>query len=112
VHDPAKSSPSSPDPPPRSPLSGPAPDPDANAVGYEEAFDIVGTVIAWYSRQVILARRAGEQERLDELMAQRRKCVEDQHRLRDAGSEEIARIAAEYTARLSELEAAERQDES
>lgn len=103
MHDPA--SPSSPDQ--QSP-SEPTPGPDGDtAIGYEVAREIVGNVIAWYSRALLLARRSDEQERLEELKAQRQKCVEDQQRLKDAGPEETARIAADYAARLKELEAAE-----
>ncbi|MEE6269117.1 hypothetical protein V2E29_26210 [Streptomyces diastatochromogenes] len=93
-------------PPPSAPTppSGP---PDGDDVGREVAYEIVGSVIAWYSRQLLLARRSGDQQRLEELKARRQDCEEDQHRLQDAGPKEITRIAAEYTARLKELEAAE-----
>jgi hypothetical protein len=105
MHDSA--SPSSPDPQPPS-----GPDGDGNAVGYELAYEIVGTVIAWYSRALLLARRSGDQQRLEELKAQRQACVEDQHRLKDAGPEETARIAAVYATRLKELESAEPRPEA
>ncbi|MBL1086768.1 hypothetical protein JK359_33215 [Streptomyces actinomycinicus] len=108
MHDSA--SPSSPDPQ-RPSGSAPAPDGDT-AVGYEAAREIVGTVIAWYSRALLLARRAGDQQRLEELKAQRQKCVEDQHRLQDAGPEETTRIATDYAARLKELEATEPRPEA
>ncbi|MBO3681698.1 hypothetical protein [Streptomyces sp. NEAU-YJ-81] len=72
----------------------------------------MGMVIAWYSRQLLLARRSGDQQRLEEFKARRQECVEDQHRLRDAEPEETARIAAAYTARLKELEADEPRPES
>ncbi|MFI0226378.1 hypothetical protein [Streptomyces lydicus] len=52
-------------------------------------------------------RASGDQQRLGELKAQRQECLEDQDRLRQAGPEEITRIAALYTARLKELEASE-----
>ncbi|MEU1628292.1 hypothetical protein ABZ746_23770 [Streptomyces sp. NPDC020096] len=104
MHDSA--SPSSPDPqPPSGPASGPHGD---NAVGYEVAYELVGNVIAWYSRALLLARRSGDQQGLEELKAQRQACVEDQHRLKDATPEETARIAAVYTTRWKELESAER----
>ncbi|WP_344406854.1 hypothetical protein [Streptomyces longisporus] len=67
----------------------------------------MGAVIAWYSRHLLLARRSGDQQRLEELTAQRQRCVEDQARLQDAGSEEITRIADSYAALLAELEASE-----
>ncbi|MGP3990802.1 hypothetical protein [Streptomyces sp. 3N207] len=108
MHDPA-SSPSSPD---RQPQPGQTPDLGGDEPGYEVAHDIVRTVLAWYSQQLLLARRSGDQQRLEELKARRQECVEDQHRLREAGPEEIARIAAVYTARLKELEAAEPRPES
>ncbi|GAA3372618.1 hypothetical protein GCM10017744_104860 [Streptomyces antimycoticus] len=108
MHDPA-SSPSSPDRPPQ---PGQAPGPGDETPGYEVAHDIVGLVIAWYSRALLLARRSGDQQRLEELKMQRQKCVEDQQRLQDAGPKEIARIAAEYATRLKELEAAEPGPES
>jgi hypothetical protein len=109
VYDPASSSP---DMPPRSQSAGPAWDPDGGDAGYEMAHEIVGNVIAWYSRQLLLARRSGDEQRLEELKARRQECVEDQNRLREAGPEEIARIAAVYAARLKELEASEAQPES
>ncbi|MGG7568838.1 hypothetical protein [Streptomyces sirii] len=105
MHDSASTSPSSPDP-----SSGPAPG-SGDDVGYEVAHEIVGTVIAWYSQHLLLARRSGDEQLLEELKTRRQECVEDQHRLREAGPEEIARIAAAYTARLKELEAAEPQPE-
>ncbi|MGP4091290.1 hypothetical protein [Streptomyces sp. KR55] len=108
MHDSA--SPSSPDP---QPPSGPAPGPGGgDAAGYEVAHEIVGNVIAWYSRALLLARRSGDQQRLEELKARRQECVEDQHRLRDAGPEETSRIAADYAARLKELEATEPRPEA
>lgn len=110
MHDSASPSPSSPDP---HPPSGSAPGPDGgNAVGAEEAHQVVGAVLAWYSQQMLLARRSGDQERLGELTEQRQSCVEDQDRLEDAGPEEIARIAADYAARLEELESVEPQEEA
>ncbi|MFJ3780064.1 hypothetical protein ACIPX0_51250 [Streptomyces sp. NPDC090075] len=76
---------SSPDPQlPPEPAPGRAGD---GAVGAEEAHEIVGTVIAWYSQQLLAARRAGDRQRLEELMAQRYKCVEDQLWLKDASPE-------------------------
>jgi hypothetical protein len=105
MHESASPSPSSPDP--QSP-SGPAPGSGGeNTVGIEEAHQVVGAVIAWYNRHLLLARRSGDQRRLEELTAQRQKCVEDQARLQDAGPEEITRIADSYTELLAELEASE-----
>ncbi|MEE4597998.1 hypothetical protein V2J94_40080 [Streptomyces sp. DSM 41524] len=108
MHDPA-SSPSSPG---REPHPGQVPDPGGdNAVSYEVAYETVGAVIAWYSAALLLARRSGDQQHLEELKTLRQKCVEDQHRLQGAEPEEIARIAAEYATRLKELEAAEQRGE-
>ncbi|MGW7386896.1 hypothetical protein [Streptomyces sp. NPDC054794] len=69
----------------------------------------MGNVLSWYNRQLLLARRTGDQPRLEELMMQRQQCVEDQVRLRDAGPEEVTRIADVYTERLKELQASEPQ---
>ncbi|WP_438453081.1 hypothetical protein [Streptomyces asiaticus] len=109
MHDAASSSPSSSDPHPSSESTQ---GPGGDAVSYEEAFETVGAVIAWYGRALLLARRSGDQQRLEELKTQRQKCVEDQQRLKDAGPKEIARIAAEYATRLKELEDAESNPES
>ncbi|MEU7222321.1 hypothetical protein [Streptomyces chrestomyceticus] len=76
---------------------------------YEAAREIVGAVLAWYSRRMLLARRTGDQQRLEELTAERQQGVDDQHRLEEAGPEEITRIASAYAARLRKLEAAETQ---
>lgn len=101
VHDPESREPSVPDEP--LPVGGAGQPHDD--VSYEVAREIVGTVIAWYSRQMLLARRTGDQRRLEELKAERQQCVDDQHRLEEAGPEEITRIADVYTARWKELEA-------
>ncbi|MFL4496481.1 hypothetical protein ACJ6WD_35365 [Streptomyces sp. VTCC 41912] len=101
MHDPATPPPSSPQPP-----SQPSPDLGGDEVGYEVALEILRNVLAWYSEQLLLARRSGDQQRLEELKARRLECVEDQHRLREAGPEETARITAVYAALLKELEAA------
>lgn len=106
MHDPASSSPSSPDPQPPSP--GPGGDHTASSAAAHQA---VGAVLAWYNRQRLLARRSGDHKRLEELTTQRQRCMDDQNRLYDAGPEEIARIAADYAARLEELESSEPQAE-
>ncbi|WP_382466500.1 hypothetical protein ACFIN9_40910 [Streptomyces noursei] len=96
-------------PPPLSspnPPSGPAPERGGDAVEREVAREIVGTVIAWYSKQLLLARHSGDEQRLEQLKAQRLECVEDQRRLDEAGPQEITRIATAYTARWKELDAA------
>ncbi|WP_217210233.1 hypothetical protein [Streptomyces sp. AC550_RSS872] len=108
--DSASSSPSSPDP--QSPSGPPASPGGSNTVGVEEAHQILGTVIAWYNRQLLLARRSDDQQRLEELTAQRQECVEDQVRLREAGPEETARLADVYTELLKELEASVPQSEA
>ncbi|MGA4953777.1 hypothetical protein [Streptomyces lydicamycinicus] len=71
----------------------------------------MGAVLSACNRQLLHARRSGDQRRLEELKAQQQKCVEDQVRLRDAAPEEIARIAAVYNELLNELEASEPQAE-
>ncbi|KEF04809.1 MULTISPECIES: hypothetical protein [Streptomyces] len=93
----------------------PGPDPDSaqdpagaqppDGVGYAVAEEVVGRVIAWYSQRIQEERRAGAApQRLEDLVARRRACVEDRHRLEEAGPEEVARITALYAARLKELE--------
>ncbi|GAA3163402.1 hypothetical protein [Streptomyces ramulosus] len=104
MHDAASPAPSSPDP---QPPSGPAPGPAGDRVEVEEAQQLVGAFLSACNRQLLLARRAGDQQRLEELKVRQRKCVEDQVRLRDAGPEEIARIAALYDGLLRDLEAPE-----
>ncbi len=104
MHDPESREPSVPDEPP--PASGAG---QPHDVSYEVAREIVGTVIAWYSRQMLLARRAGDQHRLEELKSRWQQCVDDQHRLEGAGPEEITRIADVYTAHWKELEGTETQ---
>ncbi|MFL4908187.1 hypothetical protein ACJ6WF_34515 [Streptomyces sp. MMS24-I2-30] len=110
MHDPASTSPSSPDPqPPPGPAPGPGGDHTASSAAAHQA---VLAVLAWYSQQRLLARRSGDHRRLEELTTQRQRCLDDQNRLHDAGPEEIARIAADYAARLKELESSEPQAEA
>jgi hypothetical protein len=91
VHDPA-----SPTPNPSEP---------ADAVSYEVAFETVGRVIGWYSREILAERRspAPDSARLQRLIAEHRECVQDQARLKEASGEEMARLNARYAARLEEL---------
>ncbi|WP_372412096.1 hypothetical protein [Streptomyces luteireticuli] len=74
------------------------PEPDAD--------EAVRLVIAWYGREILAERRAPacDPGRLERLIAEHRQCLEDQRRLKDAGSEERARLTALYAARLKELE--------
>ncbi|MFF7705321.1 hypothetical protein [Streptomyces lydicus] len=62
-------------------------------------------VTAWYTEQLLAHRRVGahDEDRLERLKAERQKCLTDQRALEDAEPEEIARIAARYEARFSEL---------
>ncbi|MFI0742665.1 hypothetical protein ACH4PU_31980 [Streptomyces sp. NPDC021100] len=99
----------SPSPDPR---SGPAAGDDSTAGAGAGAHQILDTVAAWYTQQLLLARRSGDQRRLKELMAGRQECVADQQRLKDAGPEETARIAAAYADRLKELEGTEARPEA
>ncbi|MFJ7250157.1 hypothetical protein ACIQWA_36735 [Kitasatospora sp. NPDC098652] len=83
-------------PPPSSPDDGSTP--------YEAAKEAVGAVIAWYGRQLLDARRAGDQQRQEELTGQMQACTEDRRRLVDAAPEEIEHIKDLYAERLRNLE--------
>ncbi|MEV6682695.1 hypothetical protein AB0N09_38400 [Streptomyces erythrochromogenes] len=77
----------------------------AGGADYENALETVGQVVTWYTERILAERRAGgSEQRLEELMARRRACLEDQARLEDADAEETARIATVYDAVLNELE--------
>ncbi|MFJ3221581.1 hypothetical protein ACIPLC_37415 [Kitasatospora sp. NPDC086801] len=56
---------------------------------------------------MMTARRAGDQQRLEELAGRLQVCGEDRERLSDAGPGEIVRITELYTERLKVLEADE-----
>ncbi|MEV5982809.1 hypothetical protein [Streptomyces sp. NPDC052114] len=99
MHDPGSSS--------SSPI--PQPDGQASAEDVAAAAEAVDQVLAWYSRQILIERRssAPDPRRLEQLMAQRQVCGEDRDRLDEAGPQEVARLAAHYTARLQELQSTE-----
>ncbi|MFD9598456.1 hypothetical protein ACFWA9_37635 [Kitasatospora sp. NPDC059973] len=69
----------------------------------EDARAAIGAVISWYGRQMMTARRAGDQQRLAELAERQRACGEDRERVGDAGPGEIDRITELYTERLKAL---------
>ncbi|MGK5548674.1 hypothetical protein ACSNOH_28660 [Streptomyces sp. URMC 127] len=102
MHDSASPSPS----PDRRPSSGPAAGGDSTARS-ATAHEIVDAVLARYTQQLLPVRRSGDQQRLQELMTRRQECLKDQQRLKDAGPEETARIAADYADRLKKLEGTE-----
>ncbi|MFF4534227.1 hypothetical protein ACFY1P_33770 [Streptomyces sp. NPDC001407] len=91
MHDPASPSPNSSE--------------SADTVSYGVAFETVGRVIAWYSREILAERRSPDPDtaRLERLLAEHRECMQDQARLKEAGGEEMARLNARYAARLEEL---------
>ncbi|WP_030274329.1 hypothetical protein [Streptomyces sp. NRRL B-24484] len=85
-------------PPPAS-----SPSPDGEGVSYEDAKEAVDAVIAWYGRQLLDARRSGDQQRQAELIEQMQACAEDRRRLIDAAPAEMARINDLYAERLRNL---------
>ncbi|GAA2984670.1 hypothetical protein GCM10010519_18900 [Streptomyces lactacystinicus] len=90
-------------PPPASP---PSPSPDGGGAFYEDAKEAIGAVMAWCSRELMAARRSGDQQRQEDLVAQLQVCGQDRQRLADAGPAEIGRITELYTERLKFLQAA------
>ncbi|GHC44897.1 hypothetical protein [Streptomyces cinnamoneus] len=91
MHDPASPTPNSSEP--------------TSTVSYGVAFETVGRVIAWYSREILAERRspAPDTARMEQLIAEHRECMQDQARLEEAGGEEMAQLNARYAARLEEL---------
>ncbi|MEU3774310.1 hypothetical protein AB0F11_14110 [Streptomyces sp. NPDC032472] len=79
----------------------------ADVAGSQVPADVVGEVLAWYTRELMAERRAPhpDPERLEHLLARHQEGMQDRARLRDADAEETARITALYAARLKELEA-------
>ncbi|MFF7986959.1 hypothetical protein ACFZDK_49135 [Streptomyces sp. NPDC007901] len=89
-------------------MSGTSNEPDFSGLGGgedQQADDIVREVVGWYNSQIVAARRAPvpDDERIETLKAGREAALADQAQLATADSEEAARIAAAYAARLSEL---------
>jgi len=87
--------------------SSPSPSSPRGSASIEDARGAIGAVISWYGRQMVAARRLGDQQRQEELAEQMQACGEDRERLSDAGPGEIARITELYTERLKALEADE-----
>ncbi|MFD5412428.1 hypothetical protein [Streptomyces nojiriensis] len=77
----------------------------ADAVSPQVAADVLEEVMAWYTRELLAARRAPhpDPERLEQLLARRQECVQDRERLEEADGAETARITALYAARLKAL---------
>ncbi|MBC3844556.1 hypothetical protein GXW82_43565 [Streptacidiphilus sp. 4-A2] len=69
----------------------------------EVARQRIDAVVTWYTKEVMTARRSGNQQRQDALTAQLQACAADRNRLADAGPEEAERLAAVYTERLNAL---------
>jgi hypothetical protein len=81
------------------------PDESAEPVSHADADAAVGRMIAWYRAQLVDEQRAAvpDPTRLQELMDGLAACLADQRRLEDADPADLARIAADYEARLSDL---------
>jgi hypothetical protein len=92
---------------PANPAAG-SPGPDPGGAGYESARENVGQVLAWYTQQIMRERRAGipNEALMEELKAAQRACVSDQKALEEASPAQVARIAADYEARLNDLKRA------
>ncbi|AUG76855.1 hypothetical protein CFP65_1990 [Kitasatospora sp. MMS16-BH015] len=76
-----------------------------DGAAYEDAQEVLGAVLAWYSRAMMEARRSGDEQRLEELTERMRACAEDRRRLVEATPEEIERTTELYGERLRDLEA-------
>lgn len=72
---------------------------------YEAAAQAVGAVIAWYSQQLRREHAAARPDtaRIERLKADRQAAIADQRALIEAGPQEVARIMADYEARLRDL---------
>ncbi|MFI9366506.1 hypothetical protein ACIG5E_36460 [Kitasatospora sp. NPDC053057] len=88
--------------PPASPSS-----PEDGSASVEDAEEVIGAVAVWCSRELLAARRSGDQQRQQDLTAQLQVCGEDRQRLASAGPAEIGRITELYTERLRFLQATE-----
>ncbi|MGW0664884.1 hypothetical protein [Streptodolium elevatio] len=77
----------------------------AEPVSHADADAAVGRVIAWYRTQLADEQRAAvpDQTRLQELLDGLAACLADQRHLEDADPDDLARIAADYEARLNDL---------
>ncbi|MGW3563506.1 hypothetical protein ACWDSL_06330 [Streptomyces sp. NPDC000941] len=78
---------------------------DGHGGDEQQALDAVREVVAWCSAQIAREHRAPvpDEDRLQELQAVRQEALADQARAETASPEEAARIAADYAARLKEL---------
>ncbi|GAA2266125.1 hypothetical protein GCM10010232_68070 [Streptomyces amakusaensis] len=76
------------------------------APGFGPVLGTMDLVITYYNSRIQAEQRSAtpDPERLEDLMAQRRACVEDKKRLGEAGPEELARLGTLYAARLRELD--------
>ncbi|MER6075899.1 hypothetical protein ABT187_45570 [Streptomyces sp. NPDC001817] len=72
----------------------------------DQALQSVRAVLTWYTSQIAAERRAPlpDEERIEQLTTARETVHEDLDRLREASTEERARLAEVYAARLRELE--------
>ncbi|MFB6811199.1 hypothetical protein [Streptomyces sp. NPDC056387] len=70
------------------------------------ASEVIGLVVAWYSAQVMAEHRVPvpDEERLEALKAAQRAAIADRQRLFDCEPAEIARLTADYAARLEGLQ--------
>ncbi|MDG5803412.1 hypothetical protein P9869_12190 [Streptomyces ossamyceticus] len=91
------------DPYPEPPPAGPGE--DGGEVGYAVVAEHVRRVMSWYSEQIGIELRSTDpdQQRLQQLIAERSMCQEALRVLDDAGPEELARVAAEYEERFIQL---------
>ncbi|MFF3409066.1 hypothetical protein ACFYW8_23245 [Streptomyces sp. NPDC002742] len=93
------------DPQPRSVPSSAGPEEDGGEVGYAVVAEHVRRVMSWYSEQISTEMRSAvpDQQRLRQLAAERLACQDELRALDDAEPEELARIAAEYEERFTQL---------
>ena len=96
MQNPVNPSRSSPDP-----ASGDGP----SASSYESAVDAVRQVIAWYGEQLQAerSRPVPDENRLGQLLAERKACRADLELLEDADADVIARTGERYEARVKNL---------
>ncbi|MFE9427713.1 hypothetical protein ACFYNO_32640 [Kitasatospora sp. NPDC006697] len=86
--------------------SAPFPSPEGGGgASVEEVDEAIGAVIAQYGRQLLAARRGGDQQHQEELAARIQACSQDRERLGQATAEEVDRIAGRYAELLKSLEA-------
>ncbi|MFC1405763.1 MULTISPECIES: hypothetical protein [Streptacidiphilus] len=81
----------------------PASSPGEGGSPTELARQRIDAVISWYTKEVMAARRSGDQQLQAALTAQLQACAADRSRLADAEPEDVERLAAEYTQRLNAL---------